>query len=221
MVTPCPVISVGSRCVHAAGTIQPENVLNRKENVPGNGAHCETNKIPVDIASVAVHKTPDFILRPGRGLEIPAPGGVIVMSACIADTVFNVMIGQIVIVMNIIKGKLENTHSRKSVSIPELFNGGGNDTKVFGDNRQSVSKGLYHMVEEICSGAFFPLTIDGSFFTVGNGPEGFKSPEMVDAEHICDTELMADTADPPLITVLFMGGPVIEGLPQSWPVALK
>ena len=107
------------------------------------------------------------------------------MSARIADTVFNVIIRQIIIIPDIVKGKLENTHAGQIVAVPEGFHSRGDNAQIFSDNRQRTVESLENMVEKVGSRPFFPLAIDGGFFPVRNGPVGFKTAEMVDAEEIC------------------------------------
>lgn len=104
------------------------------------------------------------------------------MGARVADTVFNIMIRKIIVIPDVFESKLENPHSRKFIGIPELFHRRCDDAEIFGNDRQGRAEGFNNMVEEIISGAFFPLAANGCFFTVRNGPESFKATKMVDAE---------------------------------------
>ena len=70
------------------------------------------------------------------------------MGSCVADTVFDIVIRQIIIVPDISKGKLENPHSRKPIVVAERLYSRSDNAKVLGDDWQRTLKGFKNMVKK-------------------------------------------------------------------------
>ena len=72
------------------------------------------------------------------------------------------------------------------------------------------TKCLFNCEEEILARSLHPFSIDCSLFICRDSPVCFKATEMVDTQEIGQSELTADTVDPPFIAGGLMVVPIIE-----------
>ena len=66
------------------------------------------------------------------------------------------------------------------------------------------------MVKKVFSRACLPLPVNSGFFVVWDGPVCLKTAKMIDAQKIGQNQLVTNPGDPPLITAILMGFPIIE-----------
>ena len=118
--------------------------------------------------------------------------------------------GQKVVVLRVLKGKLQDLHAGQPEIVPELFHLGGDDAEVLRPDRQILAELLLKPVKQGGVGPFSPLPGHGRLCAVGDLVVGLKSAEMVDAQIIHQAKLPLDAAYPPGIAGLLVVIPVIE-----------
>ena len=210
--SPRPIIAGNPRYVHPGFAAQSQYILQREDRIFGRGGQGCPNKIPVDAGTVRIHIAADLVPGILGSLSIPADGGIIVMGACVAYTVADKIVGQVIVFSRVVEAKLEYPHTRESVMVAQCFHGRRDDPQVFGDNRQMFAQSLDDRVKKVRPGTSDPFPVDGGFFAVRNGPVSFETTEMIDTQHIIQPELVTDPPDPPPVTVLPMVLPKVEGI---------
>ena len=109
-----------------------------------------------------------------------------------------------------IKSKLQDLHTWKTKGVAELFHFWCNDAQIFCEDRKLFTQCFLDRFKQCFTRTFFPFTIHGGLLTGRNCPICLESTEMVNTDIIDLIQLVAYTLDPPAITIIFHGIPVIE-----------
>ena len=135
----------------------------------------------------------------------------IVMGTCINHTVLFIFVRKIRAVFRTVKGKLQNLHSRKTTFLQHVHNRIRKDSKILCNHIQVLHLLLQHIKQSI-SGTFLPFAILCCLRAIRNRIILIKSAKMIDSRHIIPFLGMCHSANPPLISCLFMIGPVVKGI---------
>ena len=145
-----------------------------------------------------------------RSAVQPADESVVVMSAGIDHTIFDMVVRQKSIVRTI-KGKFQHLHAGIAGILQQLFHPGSHHAKILSYNLQ-ISQLLVELAEELDSGALLPFPVDGSFFLGRHRPVLIESPEMVNAHHVVGQKGAADPLVPPGIAGFLVFLPAVTGV---------
>ena len=132
------------------------------------------------------------------------------MGTGIADTVSCKVMWEKMIFFRILKCKLKNLHARETELIPKLNNGMIDLTQILCYNWQIVAQSRLQCCKEVNARSLFPFAVYCSIISVRNGPLFIEATEVVDAQEVCQSQLIADPVNPPLITGLCMILPVVQ-----------
>lgn len=116
----------------------------------------------------------------------------------------------IIDVVQVTEAELQYFHAWKAKAVTQMFNLRRDDSKILCEDRQVFTKCFLNCEEEIFARPLHPFSIDCSLFICRDSPVCFKATEMVDTQEIGQSELTADTVDPPFVTGCFVVIPVIE-----------
>ena len=133
------------------------------------------------------------------------------MRTRVADAIrVGVEMRHVVFVVQIAEAELKHFHAREAQAVAQVLYLRRDDAKILGEDWKIAAERFFDGMEEILARTFDPFAIDGSFFSSRNGPVCLKAAEMVDPQVIGQSQLTADTVDPPFVTGCFVVIPVIE-----------
>ena len=119
--------------------------------------------------------------------------------------------GKIIALLPGVKSELQNFHAGIA-AFPEHFPDSLRQiSQILGDNIQ-FAQFFLHRLKKSDAGARLPVSFLRRLVSIGNGIIRFKSPEMVDADHIVQAEAGLDPADPPGIAGFLMLLPPVQGV---------
>src|SRR5512140_2031459 len=206
--------------VHAALGAQTQHILKRNNTQVRNGAFGGANHRPLNcifgISQITGNEAA-FVL----GDRLPPPdGGVVVVRAGVDDGVLFVAVRQIDVRAGISEAKLQHAHARHLVAFAECVHLGGDDSKVFGDERQ-IAEALAQHVEKIVLGSVYPLAVNGRWLLRRNLPVLFESAEVIETNDVAGVKRPAHATFPPVVALLTKRIPTIERVSPTLPSRRK
>src|SRR5689334_2158821 len=127
----------------------------------------------------------------------PADNRVVVVGPRICDDIPRIIVRPEAWALWIVpECELKNCHSGKAEAMTNSFHFRSDDSEIFGENRQRADLS-FNGGEQFFAWAFDPLPILGRLLAARYLPIGFEAPEVVDAQHVENTECRAKAVDPP------------------------
>ena len=116
----------------------------------------------------------------------------------------------IICIVQIAETKLKYFHAGETKTVAQMLHFRGNNAEVFSKNRKIAAKLFFNGAEKILAWSFDPFSIYSGFFFGRNRPVRFKATEVVDTQIVGQSQLTADTVDPPFISGRLVVIPVIK-----------
>src|SRR6185437_2740322 len=148
--------------------------------------------------------------------SVPAQGGVVVVRACVDDAVVLMHVRKMRIVALAAECELQDAHAWKSVAFAQRNDVVGDDTEIFGKNRQ-VAELIHQQPQEIFPGGKAPLPPAGIRGTGGDRPVRGEGAKVVDTQQVDALKLLEHPRAPVDEVVPAHRLPVIERVAPKLP----
>ena len=132
------------------------------------------------------------------------------MGAGVHHRVLLVVVGQVGVGGVRVEGELEDLHPRQAEAVAQGLHFGGDDAQVLGHQGQVLAEVGLEGLEEGRTRAGHPTARSGGGGIGGNLPVRLETAEVIDAHQIEQDQLASQAVQPPAVTSLGQGGPVVE-----------